>query len=438
MFERASTIIRDGSKLDYDYVPKVLMNREEQMRSMETLFTPLARDGRACTAFLTGGVGTGKTVTAKRFCADMTEYCNSKGVPLDTIYVNCRNRNSEAAVILQLIRHFDKGFPDRGFSSEEMSRVLRTHLAGNTRMMVVILDEVDLLLKKGGIDLVYQLTRFSEGAESPGKVSLIMISQYSIDGMLDQASLSTFKRANKVVFDKYTEHELYDIVKARADEAIMPGKIREEAIGMIAKVSSDYGDARMAIELLDKSANIAEGDTAGEIDPEHVRAAKAMIYSSVSESKLVSLDMNRRLTLLAVSRAMKDNMEIPISAAEKTYAVVCEEYEYPARKHTQFWGYVQDLERSGLLRTEVRSDGSGRTTLISIPDIPARVLADKMAEILDGNASGGSDEVRALRPRGGHVHQVQRHAPLRRALRPLRGEEGQEGDPQADRRASGR
>ena len=54
MFERASTIIRDGSKLDFDYVPVNLIHRESQMASLETLFRPLAERGRPCTAFLTG------------------------------------------------------------------------------------------------------------------------------------------------------------------------------------------------------------------------------------------------------------------------------------------------------------------------------------------------------------------------------------------------
>ena len=92
MFERASTIIRDGSKLDFDYVPGNLVHRESQMARLETLFRPLAERGRPCTAFLTGSVGTGKTVTAARFRADLTEYMAKAGRPMDSVYINCRNQ----------------------------------------------------------------------------------------------------------------------------------------------------------------------------------------------------------------------------------------------------------------------------------------------------------------------------------------------------------
>ena len=135
-------------KLDYDYVPKDLVHREGQMHSLETLFRPLAQHGRPCTAYLTGSVGTGKTVTARRFCTDMAEYCRNAGRPISVVFINCRNRSSESAVVLQLIRHFDAGFPDRGFAPDEMLRVLRNHLTTNVSNMVVVLDEVDALMKK--------------------------------------------------------------------------------------------------------------------------------------------------------------------------------------------------------------------------------------------------------------------------------------------------
>lgn len=380
MFDRKSAIIRDGSKLDYAYVPKDLVHREEQMARMETLFRPLALDSRPCSAFLTGGVGTGKTVTARRFCADMADYLASKGRPTDTIYVNCRN-SSEAGALLQIIRYYDPGYPERGFSAEEMARVLALHLAGNTRGLVIILDEVDILFKKGSTDLVYQLTRARTEQIAP--VSLIMISQEPVESLLDEASMSTFRRSNTVRFNKYSRSELREIVAVRASEALVAGAYSEDSLDLIADESAEYGDARMAIELLDRAANIAEEDEEGELSTEHVRAAKAMIYSAVSDSKLRSLDVNRMVVLLAVARAMKKNNQISSATAEKTYAIVCEEYEIPARKHTQYWTYLQDLEKLGVIRITLTNDANGRTAMIALPDIPSKVLAQKMESILD-------------------------------------------------------
>lgn len=387
MFERASTIIRDGSKLDYAYVPRNLVHREEQMARMETLLRPFAEQGRQCTAFLTGSVGTGKTVTASRFCAELSDYMAKAGRPIDVIFINCRN-SSEVGALLQIVRHFDPGFPTRGFSADDISRAMTTHLANNRRSLVVVLDEVDVLLKKGTTDMVYQLTRGVGERSAP--VSVIMISQEPIDNLLDEASLSTFRRSNTVRFNRYSQPELREIVAARAEEALYPGRISDDALDLIAEQASEYGDARMAIELLDRSANIAEEDVDGEVTVEHVRAAKAMIYSSVTETKLRSLDVNRMAVLLAIARAMKQNLSIPAATAEKTYAVVCEEYGIQARKHTQYWTYLQDLDRMGLVKVAVQNDSGGRSGVVSLPDIPSKVLVAKLETVIEGTLGGGS------------------------------------------------
>lgn len=385
MFERASTIIRDGSKLDYAYVPRNLVHREEQMSRMETLFRPMAEQNRSCSAFLTGSVGTGKTVTASRFCSDLSDYMMKAGRPVDVIFINCRN-SSEVGALLQIVRHFDPGFPVRGFSADDISRAMVAHLASNTRGLVVVLDEVDILLKRGSTNMVYQLTR---GAGRSAPVSLIMISQNPVDVLLDEASLSTFRRSNTVRFNRYSEPELREIVETRAEEALYPGRITEDALRLIAEQAAEYGDARMAIELLDRAANIAEEDSGGEVTTEHVRAAKAMIYSSMTESKLRGLDSNRMAVLLAIARAMKENLTIPSVTAEKTYAVVCEEYGMQARKHTQYWSYVQDLDRRGMIRLSVQNESGGRYGMISLPDIPSKVLAAKLEAIMEDMREDG-------------------------------------------------
>jgi cell division control protein 6 len=265
-----------------------------------------------------------------------------------------------------------------------MWRALRQQISGEGKDIVIVLDEVDVLLKKSSMDLVYQISRFTEGGPDIGRsVSLVMISQEPLFDLLDEASFSSFRRTNSVIFDRYDMPELREIVLQRANAGILPGRIGDEPIDMIAESASEYGDARMAIELLDRAANMAEGEGADEIDAEHVRGAKAMIYSTVSESKLKTLDRSRMLALLAVSRAIRKQTSISITAAEKTYAVVCEEYGETPRKHTQFWTYIQDIEKLGVIKTAVVNEASGRTTRISLPGIPSKVLAEKVESLLE-------------------------------------------------------
>ena len=386
LFERSSVIIKDGEKLSFDYIPKDLLHREEQMRRLSMLFRSVIDYGGSETAFLSGNVGTGKTVTAKRFCSDMAEYCSKHSAPMDYVVVNCRQRSTESGILLQMIRHFDPAFPDRGFSTPEMLRTFRGHVTKSGKRFVVVLDEVDVLLKKGGIDLVYQISRFNDDYQSKVSMSMILISQEYVLDRLDESSLSSFKRANVARFDKYSRDELRDIVASRAEIALKEDTYNQDALDLIADNSEEYGDARFAIDLLDKSARMAEERDEGRLTAEDVRGAKAMIYSVVTQSKLESLDKNRTLALLAVCRSIKNMGYVTISAAEKTYAIVCEEYETTARKHTQFWTYITDLEKNGLIKTtsqKADSGPGGLTAYISLQDIPAKVQAKKLETLLE-------------------------------------------------------
>jgi len=384
MFDKRSVIIKDGSKLSFDYVPEKLVHREEHMSKLEMLFRPVFENGRSETAFLIGSVGTGKTATAKRFCDNLVQHGSKTGIPVECIIVNCRHKNTESAVLLSLVRHYDPAYSERGFSPSEMLISLKKHIEKNKSRVIIVLDEADIMLKKSP-NLIYQLSRFSEESINRSvSLSIIMISQENIFDLLDDASASTFRRSNAIRFNKYTRNELRSIVEIRVEEALSTGSMNIDAIDLIADISSEWGDARRAIELLDKAARIGEESDNGVVTAEEVRAANAMTHGSAAlESKLSFLDMNHKITLLSIARSIKSKAYVNIGASEKTYGVVCEEYNMQARKHTQYWTYVQDLEKAGLVITKVETEGNaGRTTLISLPDISSKALAEKLEELM--------------------------------------------------------
>jgi len=375
-------VLKDPSKLSFDYVPEKLVHREKQMDRLWMMFRPVLESGVSQTAFLIGNVGTGKTATSKRFCLDLIKEGTNMGKAMDFIVVNCRQRNTESSVLLRLVTHFDERFPDRGFSTAEMLRTLHKHLDRLKVHFVVVLDEADVLLRKGVGDLIYLLSRFDE-EKIGGKasMSLILISQKYLLDMLDPASMSTFRRANAIIFDKYTTEELKDIVASRVPLAFYPGTVPQSTIELIADASGELGDARFAIEILEKAGMLAEEEGSQVVTPENVRTAKALTYNVVTSSKIEVLDVQKKLVLLAVARASREQAYVTTREVETAYKVAAEEYGERPRGHTQFWAYLQQLANEGLVETKVTGDPSGgRTTYISVPDMPVKVLR----EILEG------------------------------------------------------
>jgi cell division control protein 6 len=383
-YDRASRVLKDPAKLSFDYVPERLVHRDRQMERLWMLFRPVLESSVSQTAFLIGNVGTGKTATSKRFCLDLVKQGRTEGKAIDFIVVNCRQRSTESAVLLRLVNYFDERFPDRGFSTAEMLRTLHKHLEKERLHLVVVLDEADVLLRKGAGDLIYHLSRFDE--EKVGgraSMSLIMISQKYLLDMLDPASRSTFRRANVITFDKYSAPELRDIVADRVQLAFFPGAVPDSSIDLIADASAEMGDARFAIEILEKAGMMAEEEGSPQVTPENVRAAKALTYNVVTGTKVEELDVQRKLVLLAVARASRDQAYVTTREVEGAYKIAAEEYGERARGHTQFWAYLQQLANEGLVETKVTGDPSGgRTTFISVPDMPVKVLREMLEKML--------------------------------------------------------
>lgn len=386
MFDRGSTIIKDASKLTFDYVPVELINRDAEMETLEMIMRPVVDTAASETAFVAGNIGSGKTATVKRFCMDMLDYCGRHNVPFGYILINCRQKTTDASILVQLIKYFDRDFPDKGFSPADMLLVLRKHIVKSGKRMLIVLDEVDSLIKRGSTDLIYQITRFSDDDYNKVSLSLILISQEYVLNKIDKASLSTFKSANTIRFRKYNKEDLVAITASRAKLALVDGTFDDEIVDFIADIAADTGDARVAIDLLDKSARFAEKGSAGAIMAEDVRSAKNLMYNLVSASNLRQFGMNKLLVLLAVSRCIKNKTYVSQKAVENTYAVVCEEYETPAKGHTQFWSYIIAMEKEGFIKTFKQFDQAEGAIVkyISLPDIPASTLSRIIERIIEG------------------------------------------------------
>lgn len=379
------TVFKDRSVLDFNYIPKELPHRDKQLKRLFTLFEPVQGANLSQNAFLYGPVGSGKTATAKRFCLNFQQESRKGNRGIDFIVVNCRSlRGSEQGIMLKLLTHFDSRFPDRGFSIPEMNGVLRKHLANKNIHLIIVLDEAEVLLKKSGSNFIYDMSRFDDDKLSvKGSISLLLISQKYVYDMLDEASLSTFKRTNSVEFGRYSEDELVDIVRDRAELAFHPGTYGKDATSLIAHIASEFGDARYAIELLEKSGMIADEESSDNVLPEHVRAAKASIYSTVTETAIEGIEKEKLILLLAVARAMKKKPYLTTGEVEKSYAATCEEYGEVKRGHTQLWEYLKNLDAIGLIdMRKSPEDLPGRTSMISLTELPAKVLAQKLEDML--------------------------------------------------------
>jgi cell division control protein 6 len=383
---RGPSVFKDESKLDFDFVPEELPHREDEFKQLSLAMRSVLEDRAPQTMLVRGPVGTGKTVLTKRFGEDFERAAKDRDVNLATVHVNCRRRSTTSSALLQVITHFDPAFPDRGFSTTEMLEQLTKQLERRNTHLIVVLDEVDVLLKRDGSDLIYHLTRFNEeGTLDPYSVSLILVSQEDVRLYMDEGTRSTFKQTNTIRLDPYDEEELASILGQRVDMAFRPNAVQGEVVDLCADMAAEEdGDARFALEILHKAGKAADERGADGLVPEHVRAAKAHLHPVLIDERLAEIDEQRALVLLALARVLeRGGAYAKTGDVESAYEAACEEFDARPRGHTQFWTYIQDLDALGLLDAKRSGKGVvGTTTLMSLPDAPAEMLEERLTEML--------------------------------------------------------
>ncbi len=385
------SVFKDESKLDINYFPNRLPHREREHRLLMEFFDFLLRfpERMAQRVIITGDVGTGKTVLAQRFGADIALEAGKRSVKLRYVHVNCREFRGSLLLVLQhAVAFFRPTFPKRGFSAEEILSALAQCLDEENAFLILALDEFDSLIERNGSEAVYKLTRLQEMRPGkPQRISLIgIVRDLALLDRLDASARSTLQR-NVIALEKYTEPQLVDILNDRVAIAFELSAVPEDSVSLIAELGrSESGNARFAIELLWRAGKYADAEDAGLVLPECVRRAVSSILPTLKRSELASLGRHERLFLLGAARLFKDSEEAyaSLTAVEKAYAVVCEEYEEEPSSHTQVWKYAQVLNDLGFIKAEVASVATrGRTTRVSLPSIPAGELENELVALLE-------------------------------------------------------
>ncbi|MEW5995161.1 MAG: hypothetical protein AB1744_12310, partial [Candidatus Zixiibacteriota bacterium] len=100
------TVFRDAGKLLPDYVPPVLVHRDEEFRMLTQFFRPVIDSRASQRALVTGSTGVGKTSMTMKFGEEFRAVGKEKGISLDYLHINCRKEKTIHAVFMKLVHHY--------------------------------------------------------------------------------------------------------------------------------------------------------------------------------------------------------------------------------------------------------------------------------------------------------------------------------------------
>ncbi|MEM1524953.1 MAG: orc1/cdc6 family replication initiation protein [Nitrososphaerales archaeon] len=365
---KGRTLFKNAEALRTDYVPDKLLFREKQITAVAEVIAPILHGSRCSNLFLYGKTGTGKTAVSKYVLRKLEEKASGIGIPVKFSYCNTRISGTEYRVLSDIARSIQLEIPFTGLALGEVFDRILQRIDNSKLSVVIVLDEIDFLVKNFGDDLLYELTRSNERLKQ-GFIVLVGISNdLKFKEFLDPRVLSSLSE-EEVVFPPYTAEELKAILQDRAEAAFFKDAISPTAINLCAALAgSEHGDARRALDLLRVAGEVAEREGASCVEERHVRIAVQKIEQDRVVEALRSLPLHDKLVLLAVLTSGSANST---GEVYQRYLTLCRKIDLEPLTQRRVSGLLSGLDVLGLVSaTTINRGRYGRTKKINllIPD----------------------------------------------------------------------
>ncbi|MFX1601656.1 MAG: Cdc6/Cdc18 family protein, partial [Promethearchaeota archaeon] len=249
----------------------------------------------------------------------------------------------------------------------------------------LVLDEIDILVdKKGGNEILYDLTRLNENLDKC-KTSLIGISnKLKFKENLDPRIVSSLGEEH-IVFPSYDASELRDILYERAKIAYQEEVLKQDVIPLCAALAAkEHGDARKALQLLRKAGELAERDQNIIVTTKHVEKAQEDLENDHVMEYIKGMPLQAQLILTSIYLISRFSPEHIIISGD-IYDVHSEiRSKIPGVRQLtkrRISDYINELSLAGIISAEVKSMGHyGRTKIIKL-DIGMELIEKALLEI---------------------------------------------------------
>lgn len=360
-----SSIFKKRELLLPDYVPDHLPHRDKQIYKLGLILAPILHGSRPSNVFIYGLTGTGKTAVTKYVIRKLEKKIGDK---ITYVYVNCRHTDTSYRVMAELARAVGQRVPFTGLSTSEVLKRFVNGLERRRRFMLVILDEIDYLVKRKGDDVLYFLTRINDQL-STSKVSIIGITNdLRFMDFLDARVRSSLGE-EELVFPPYTSRELEDILRIRAEQAFRPGVLEDDVIPLCAAIAArQNGDCRLALDLLLKAADIAERANAKKVNNGHVKMAQKEIEKNLAVDLIKSMPLHVKLVLASILSLQKRGERIITTGGiYNRYLEFARNLGVEPVTQRRISDIINELDMLGIINAQVVSLGRyGRTKRIKL------------------------------------------------------------------------
>lgn len=371
-----SKIFLDRSKLSARYIPDELHHREREISLLMTMFKDSyikPEQFLFSTPQIVGRSGIGKTSTIIKFSDMLENEFTKAGLALKVAYINLKLQGgNKYAVYRFLLEKIAPELPSQGLSAEEMLRYLLSYLYENKLYTLIILDEIEFLLRSNkDSGIIYDFTRLNEFDLSKhcNVIGVIFIARSTdFHDKIDSSELSTLGRI-PIEFLPYSEEQISDILVTRSSESFNPKVVGTDIIDEVSLITTSSqvgGDVRYALDLLLYAGNLAEANGSDRITLEQIRKVHGHSRPSITMEDLKELPKSYLLALMAILKVQSKRKKQYVELKEiRAYAL--ELAEEQKIKKFEFEDCMNDLlDRKIIDMKSLKEIGMNITSLVEL------------------------------------------------------------------------
>jgi archaeal cell division control protein 6 len=372
-FIKKESLFKNKAALQSTYNPDEILHRDEQTTYIAKVLAPALRLERPSNLFIYGKTGSGKTLTVQTTVKQIQSIAARELIPIRFIYINCKLKkvaDTEYRLIAEITRFFGRSIPPTGLPTDEVYNIFYKTLDSEKQVVVLILDEIDQLVKKIGDEVIYNLTRINTELKNAQLAIVGISNDIMFADNLDPRVKSSLSE-EELVFSSYNALQIQDILKKRSTEAIKENVLEEGVIAKCAAYAArEHGDARRALELLRVAVELAERKgllkiTIKELDEAEEKIEKDRVLDIITtQPKQFQLVL---YSILLIYDQRKQQNIIFTGEIYVLYKELCAKINLRPLTQRRVSDVIAEFDLLGMINAKVISKGRyGRTREVSV------------------------------------------------------------------------
>ncbi|MCH1541362.1 MAG: orc1/cdc6 family replication initiation protein [Candidatus Poseidonia sp.] len=388
------SLFKNKEILRHDHLPNHLPHRTNEVEEISYNLWEALKGHIPSNMTLYGVTGAGKTAVTDYVCRHLRLKGENIGRLVNTTIVNCRQIDTQYRVLSSignsLLEEYEiDEIPFTGWPTDRVLNELIRRMDRRGGVFIIVLDEIDHLVRKAGDDLLYNLTSLNSSLKNARSCVIGISNDLKFQDFLDPRVRSRLGQLD-VLFKPYDAEQLQDILRQRADEGLNANILEAGVIELCAALAAqEHGDARCALDLLRISTEKAEFEGAEKVNQQHVRLAQSQIESDQVTPVIASLPSQQKLVLAAV--IINENNGLKSMQTGQVYDIyrqACIHIGHNPLTQRRISGLISNLDMLGLITARIRNKGRWGRSKEIMSCIPQNIDASKIMTEAESEMEG--------------------------------------------------